>query len=173
MTKLIFIFSSWRQFGKDEIFSFLPQQKSESWLYVPLFCRVCAMSVNIVSSFSLYCYMFRPNRPSSGVQVVVMKKSAAHCNALLLFLANCLGKQLVNLHNLELVRANYIREAEQSYSEQQIPSSQQPVHLMMAGEAETCRDNKQKNNRRCTQTASSGTHSATWCCNLILKIWKF
>jgi hypothetical protein len=49
------------------------------------FCRLRATSVNILSSFSLYSchYMFRPNRPSSGVQVVVMKESAAHCEAVL------------------------------------------------------------------------------------------
>jgi hypothetical protein len=35
--------------------------------------------------------MFRPNRPSSGVQVVVMKESAAHCNAVLLLICSCLG----------------------------------------------------------------------------------
>jgi hypothetical protein len=45
-------------------------------------CRLCATLVNIHSS-SLYQYMFWPNRPSSGVQVVVMKESAAHCNAVL------------------------------------------------------------------------------------------
>lgn len=50
------------------------------------FCQLCAMSVNILSS-SLYCqYMFQPNQPSAGVQVVVMKESAAHCSAVLLFL---------------------------------------------------------------------------------------
>jgi hypothetical protein len=47
-----------------------------------------AMLVNIHSS-SLYCHhMFLPNWPSSGVQVVVMKDSAAYCNAVLLFLCN-------------------------------------------------------------------------------------
>jgi hypothetical protein len=29
--------------------------------------------------------MFQPNQPSSGVQVVMMKVSAAHCNAVLLY----------------------------------------------------------------------------------------
>jgi hypothetical protein len=49
------------------------------------------MLVNILSLFSLYChYIFRPNRPSSGVQVVVMEESAAHCNALQLLLCSCL-----------------------------------------------------------------------------------
>jgi hypothetical protein len=44
------------------------------------FCRLCATLVNILPPFSCYClYMFRPNRPSSGVQVVVMKQSAADC----------------------------------------------------------------------------------------------
>jgi hypothetical protein len=57
---------------------------SEIWLCVPLFYRLCATSVNILSSSSLYChYMFRPNRPSSGVHVVVMKVSTSHCNAVL------------------------------------------------------------------------------------------
>jgi hypothetical protein len=49
--------------------------------------------------------MFWLNRPSSDVQVVVMKESADHRNA-----------------------------------EQQIPSSQKPLRLMMAGWAETCSD---------------------------------
>jgi hypothetical protein len=41
--------------------------------------------------------MFRPNRPSSGVQVAVMKDSTAHSNAVLLFLYNsvCLSTALV------------------------------------------------------------------------------
>jgi hypothetical protein len=39
---------------------------------------LCSTSINILPSFSLYClYMFRPNRPPSGVQLVVMKESAA------------------------------------------------------------------------------------------------
>jgi hypothetical protein len=42
-------------------------------------------------------------------------------------------KQLVNPHNLESIPCNCIREAEPHYSEQLIPSSQQLVHLMMAG----------------------------------------
>jgi hypothetical protein len=74
--------------------------------------------------------MFRPNRPSSGVQVVVMIETAAHCNAFLL-----------------LIRSKCISKAERHYSEQQIPSSQKPVHLMMAGLAETCSDNKEKKMR--------------------------
>jgi hypothetical protein len=55
--------------------------------------RLCATSINILSSFSLYChhYMFRRNRrTSSGVQVVVMKETAARCNAVLLSLRNFL-----------------------------------------------------------------------------------
>jgi hypothetical protein len=32
-----------------------------------------------------------------------------------------------------LIAGNYTRKEEQHYSEQQMPSSQQPVHLMMAG----------------------------------------
>jgi hypothetical protein len=48
-------------------------------LCVPFFCRLYAMSFNILSSSSLYCHnMFWPNQRSSGVQVVVMKDSAAH-----------------------------------------------------------------------------------------------
>jgi hypothetical protein len=53
--------------------------------------------------------MFQPNWPSSGVQVVVMKESAAHCNAVLLFLCNCLrlilgyvGYQPVAMHMFAL-----------------------------------------------------------------------
>jgi hypothetical protein len=45
--------------------------------------------------FIVYHSMFRPNWPSSGVQVAVIKESAAHCNAVLLFLLNCLGLFLV------------------------------------------------------------------------------
>jgi hypothetical protein len=57
------------------------------------FCRLCATSVNILSSSSLYGrYMFRPNCPSSGVQAVVMKESAADCNVVLLFLCSCCGE---------------------------------------------------------------------------------
>jgi hypothetical protein len=41
-------------------------------------------------------------------------------------------KQLVKPHDLELIGGSYIREAGQHDSEQQIPSSQQPVHLMIA-----------------------------------------
>jgi hypothetical protein len=41
----------------------------------------------------------------------------------------------------EAISGNHIRKAEQHYSEQQIPSSQQPAHVM---KAETCRDNKEK-----------------------------
>jgi hypothetical protein len=56
------------------------------------FCRICATLVNIHVSFSLYYhYTFRPNRPSSAVQVAVMKDSDAQCNAVLLFLCSCLG----------------------------------------------------------------------------------
>jgi hypothetical protein len=64
------------------------------------------MSVNILLTSSVYChYMFRPNQPSSGVQVVVMKDSAAQCNAVLLFLCSCVrlildyvGQQAVAMH---------------------------------------------------------------------------
>jgi hypothetical protein len=47
-----------------------------------LLCRLCATSFTIVSSYSfIRHYTFRPNWPSSGVQVVMIKYSAAHCNA--------------------------------------------------------------------------------------------
>jgi hypothetical protein len=40
------------------------------------------MSFTIFSSYSFTeQYMFRPNRPSSGVPLVVVKESSAHCNA--------------------------------------------------------------------------------------------
>jgi hypothetical protein len=53
------------------------------------FCCLCAMSVNVISLFSLHChYMFQPNWPSSSVYVV-MKESTAHCNSVLLFLCSC------------------------------------------------------------------------------------
>jgi hypothetical protein len=47
----------------------------------------------------------------------------------------------------------FLRKAEQHYSVQQIPSSQQPVHLTMAGHAETYNEIKEMTrefNRRCT-----------------------
>jgi hypothetical protein len=45
------------------------------------FCSLCATSANILSLFSLHChYMFWSNWPSSDVQVVVTKETAAHCN---------------------------------------------------------------------------------------------
>jgi hypothetical protein len=47
------------------------------------FCRLYATSLIFISPllFILYYYMFRPNRPSWGVQVVAMKESTAYCNA--------------------------------------------------------------------------------------------
>jgi hypothetical protein len=45
--------------------------------------------------FLYWQYMFRPNRPSSGVQVVMNKESAAHCKAALFLLCGCLGLHLV------------------------------------------------------------------------------
>jgi hypothetical protein len=62
-------------------------------LYVPhlaVYMQV-RLIFTLIILFILYDYMFRPNRPSSGAQVVVMKESAAHCNAVLLFLYNYLG----------------------------------------------------------------------------------
>jgi hypothetical protein len=39
---------------------------------------------------SLYChYMFRPNRPSSGAQAVVIKEPATQSNAVLCLLCSC------------------------------------------------------------------------------------
>jgi hypothetical protein len=52
----------------------------------------------------------------------------------------CAWQQLMNPHNPEFVQYNYIRKAEQHYSEQQILSSQHPVHLMMVSWAKTCSD---------------------------------
>jgi hypothetical protein len=44
--------------------------------------RLCAMSFTILSLYSFIGhYMFRPNWQSSGVEVVMVKDSAAHCNA--------------------------------------------------------------------------------------------
>jgi hypothetical protein len=59
--------------------------------FMPSICDVGYYSLGF-----LYChYMFRHNRPSSCVQVVVMKESAGHCNAILLLLCNYLGLLLV------------------------------------------------------------------------------
>jgi hypothetical protein len=49
--------------------------------------RFLAVYVQRRLLFIVYHYMFRPNRPSSGVRVFVMKDSAAHCNAVLLIKA--------------------------------------------------------------------------------------
>jgi hypothetical protein len=44
--------------------------------------RLCATSFTILSSYSFIGhYMFRPNWPSSDLQVVMVKDSATHCNA--------------------------------------------------------------------------------------------
>jgi hypothetical protein len=46
-----------------------------------LLCRLCATSFTILSSYSFIGhYMFRPNRPSSRIQVVMVWDSAGHCN---------------------------------------------------------------------------------------------
>jgi hypothetical protein len=45
--------------------------------------------------FLYWHYMFRPNRPSSGVKVVMIKEPAAHCRAVLCLLCGCLGLLLV------------------------------------------------------------------------------
>jgi hypothetical protein len=71
------------------MFSFCYLNKN-IWLFRSTFCCLCATLVNILLS-SLYChYMFRCSWPSSVVQVVVMKDSAAHCNTVLLILYNFL-----------------------------------------------------------------------------------
>jgi hypothetical protein len=45
------------------------------------FCAVCRQRrLLFTRRFPLLTLQFRPNRPSSGVQVVVMKESAGHCN---------------------------------------------------------------------------------------------
>jgi hypothetical protein len=47
-----------------------------------LLCHLCATSFTILSSYSFIGhYMFRPNWPYSDVQVVMVKNSTAHCNA--------------------------------------------------------------------------------------------
>jgi hypothetical protein len=54
----------------------------ETVLACEFLCRLCATSFTILSSYSFIGhYMFRPNWPSSGVQVVMLKDSAARCNA--------------------------------------------------------------------------------------------
>jgi hypothetical protein len=56
--------------------------------------RPCAISESFDSAFhfrrlcAAYYTMFRPNRPSVCVQVVVLKESAARCNAVMLFLCS-------------------------------------------------------------------------------------
>jgi hypothetical protein len=47
-----------------------------------ILCRLSATSFTVLFSYSFIGhYMFRPNWPSSGVQVVLRKDSAARCNA--------------------------------------------------------------------------------------------
>jgi hypothetical protein len=55
-------------------------------LALEVLCHLCATSFTILSSYPFIeqC-MFRSNWPSSGVQVVVVKYSAAHCNAVFFF----------------------------------------------------------------------------------------
>jgi hypothetical protein len=55
-------------------------------------CNVGCYSLIV---FLYWLYMFQPNRPSSGVQVVVIKEYAAHCNAVLFLLHRCLILLLV------------------------------------------------------------------------------
>jgi hypothetical protein len=66
------------------------------WICLLLLCYLWATSVNILSSFSLYWhYKFRPNQPPSGVKVVLIKESSAHCKAVLFLLCSCLRLLLV------------------------------------------------------------------------------
>jgi hypothetical protein len=52
------------------------------YLTYEFLCRLSATSFIILSSYYLIAqYTFRPDWPSSGVQVVMVKDSAAHCNA--------------------------------------------------------------------------------------------
>jgi hypothetical protein len=51
--------------------------------FMPSMCKVGYYSVVV---FLHWHHMFRPNRPSSGVQVVVSKESATHCKAVLVWL---------------------------------------------------------------------------------------
>jgi hypothetical protein len=48
--------------------------RSDLGVYPPSKC-------NVIHYSYIGNYMFRPNRPSSGVQVIVVKDSAAHWNA--------------------------------------------------------------------------------------------
>jgi hypothetical protein len=51
---------------------------SEFGTSVPFMCNF----FTVLSSYSFIGhYMFRPNWPSAGVQVVVVKDTVAHCNA--------------------------------------------------------------------------------------------
>jgi hypothetical protein len=60
--------------------------------FMPSTCNVGYYSLVV----RLYChYMFQPNRPPSGVQVVVITESAAHCKAVFFRLCSCLGLRLV------------------------------------------------------------------------------
>jgi hypothetical protein len=63
------------------------------WLGFAFMPSVC----NVYYSFVVFIwhYMFRHNRPSSGVQVVVITESAARGNAVLFFVCCCLGVLLV------------------------------------------------------------------------------
>jgi hypothetical protein len=59
----------------------MSEQVGHIVLTLELLCRLCATSFTILSLYSFIGhYMFRPNWPSSGVQALVTKDSAAHCN---------------------------------------------------------------------------------------------
>jgi hypothetical protein len=61
--------------------------------------RLCATSFTILSSYSFIGrYMFRPNWPSSGAQVVMVKDSATHCNAV--FFPPIVVASGYSLHNM-------------------------------------------------------------------------
>jgi hypothetical protein len=77
--------------------------------------------------------MFQPKRPSSGVQVVVIQESATQCKAALFLLHSCLGLHLVIHLVVHLVVHVVVHKRNKTaLHEQQILSSQQPVHLKMA-----------------------------------------
>jgi hypothetical protein len=59
-----------------------------AFAFMPSMCNVGYYSLVV---FLHWHYTFRLNRPSSGVQVVLTKESAAYCKAVLLFLCSCHG----------------------------------------------------------------------------------
>jgi hypothetical protein len=67
------------------------------------FYAIYATFVNILLSSSLYChYMFQPNQQSSGVQVAVMKDSAAHCLLLVMWVNSLFYLDILELNMFAL-----------------------------------------------------------------------